>query len=71
MEPELIAFKNWLCERYDLSIPNNIVREYLSGRDSKSKPCYNKKCIIITLNETCGLGNINCQTRIINMSDAD
>lgn len=66
MEPELIAFKNWICERYDLSIPNNIVREYLSGRDGKRKPCYTGKCIIRTLNETCGLGNINCNTRKLN-----
>jgi len=69
MEEDLIAFKNWLCERYELSIPNEIVREYLKGRDQKKKRCYSV-CTFQTLHETCGLGNINCSSRSLNKNIA-
>ncbi len=32
MKKNLIAFKNWLWERKDISIPNSYVNEYLSER---------------------------------------
>jgi len=62
MEEELIAFKNWICERYDLSIQNEIVREYLKGRDQQKKRCYSV-CTFQTPHATCGLGSINCESR--------
>lgn len=37
MKKDLIAFKNWLWERKDISIPNSYVNEYLSEKDESFK----------------------------------
>lgn len=46
MKKDFIAFKNWLWERKDISIPNSYVNEYLSEKDKslKKQSLYERFC---------------------------